>query len=124
MRYLQQAKQLGDRLVVTSLNPTVTVESIDGAEVRLTDIPSMTFSNIQYEPLSCCLVRGDVDHSGGIPNVSDLTYIVAYLFQSGPPPPCEPEADVNGSGGLLNVADLTYLVAYLFQGGPPPASCP
>ncbi|MFH1373516.1 MAG: dockerin type I repeat-containing protein, partial [bacterium] len=69
----------------------------------------------------CCNKRGDVDDSGGI-DVGDLTYLVAYLFQGGPPPPCEDEGDVDGTGSI-DVGDLTYLVAYLFQGGPTPPPC-
>jgi len=64
-------------------------------------------------------ICGDVDGSGGVPNVSDLTYLVAYLFQSGPEPPVPTAADVDGNNDI-NVSDLTYIVAYLFQGGPPP----
>ena len=41
---------------------------------------------------TCCNddgIRGDVDYSGGAPNVGDLSWLVAYLFQGGPPPaPC------------------------------------
>ncbi len=75
---------------------------------------------------SCCVApeRGDVDGSGGMVNVADLTYLVAYIFQGGPAPGCIDEADVDGSGGIPNIADLTYLVAYLFQGGPAPVACP
>jgi len=69
----------------------------------------------------CCQLRGDVDTSGTI-NVSDLTYLVALLFQGGPQPACADEGDVDGSG-VINVSDLTYLVASLFQGGPPPPAC-
>jgi len=74
---------------------------------------------------SCCNgdgMRGDVDGTGAV-NVSDLTYLVAYLFQGGSSAPCEDEADVDGTGAI-NVSDLTYLVAYLFQGGPDPMACP
>jgi len=74
----------------------------------------------------CCMgsIRGNVDFGGGdLINVSDLTYLVAYLFQGGDEPGCLSEADVDGSGAI-NVSDLTYLVAYLFQGGPAPAVCP
>ncbi len=62
---------------------------------------------------------GDIDDSGGLPDVGDLTYLIAYLFQGGPPPPVLDAADVDGSTAI-DVGDLTYLVAYLFQGGPPP----
>ncbi|MFH1374377.1 MAG: dockerin type I domain-containing protein [bacterium] len=64
---------------------------------------------------------GDVDRNGAI-DVGDLTYLVAYLFQGGPAPPCPEEGDVDGSGGI-DVGDLTYLVAYLFLGGPAPPPC-
>ncbi len=80
--------------------------------------------------VSCCVNRGNSDGTvglGGAVDVADLTYLVAYLFQSGPVPPCEPEGNVDGItglGGPIDVADLTYLVAFLFQGGPPPPPCP
>jgi hypothetical protein len=47
---------------------------------------------------------------------------VAYLFQGGPPPPCEEEGDADNNGSI-DVGDQTYLVAFLFQGGPPPPFC-
>jgi len=85
-----------------------------------------------YVP-SCCNgdgIRGNADGvtgPGGEIDVADLTYLVAYLFQSGPAPPCEEEGNVDGvvgPGGPIDVADLTYLVTYLFQSGPAPPACP
>ena len=69
-----------------------------------------------------CLVRGDVDHNGSV-NIADLSYLVTYLFLSGPAPPCPEEGDVDANGAI-NVVDLTYLVDYLFFSGPAPAPCP
>ena len=64
---------------------------------------------------------GDVDGNGSNPVVSDVTYLVAYLFLSGPPPPVLAAADCDGHGGDgINVGDLTYLVAFLFLGGDAP----
>jgi len=75
--------------------------------------------NVEF---GCCAgIRGNVDGIGEV-NVSDLTYLVAYLFQGGPGAPCVEESDVDGSEAT-NVSDLTYLVAFLFQGGPDPADC-
>ncbi len=75
---------------------------------------------VPYVPM-CCVTPGDGDHDGDI-NVSDLTFIVAYLFQGGDGPVCMEEADFDGSCAL-DVSDLTALVAFLFQGGDPPADC-
>ena len=77
----------------------------------------------------CCIDRGNVDYivgAGGPVDVLDLTYLVAYIFTQGSPPPCVEAGNVDGltSGELpIDVSDLTYLVAYLFTTGPPPPSC-
>ena len=95
----------------------VGIQSEDHSEVYI--------SAVSYNPYYCCNhdgIRGDADGSGAI-DVGDLTYLVAYLFQGGPAPPCLEEGDVDGSGGI-DVGDLTALVSYLFQGGPAPAPCP
>ncbi len=76
---------------------------------------------------SCCQQKGNVDGlpgSEGVVNVSDLTYLIGYLFQGGPPPPCMVEADLNGQTGEITVTDLTMLTAYLFQGAALPFGCP
>ncbi|MFQ6009469.1 MAG: dockerin type I repeat-containing protein, partial [Candidatus Zixiibacteriota bacterium] len=75
--------------------------------------------------LTCCNtdgIRGDVDMSGSL-NVSDVTYLVAFLKGLGPAPTCDDEADVDASGSI-NVSDVTYLVAYLKGIGPAPPACP
>jgi hypothetical protein len=71
----------------------------------------------------CCETRGDINHSGAAPDISDLVYLVTYMFQQGPPPPCAEDADINGSGAGPDISDLVYLVTYMFQSGPEPASC-
>jgi len=71
--------------------------------------------------ISICVPRGDVDGSPGI-FVSDLTFLVDYLFKGGVAPNPYISGDVNCVNNV-NVADLTYLVNYLFKGGPPPCGC-
>ncbi len=65
--------------------------------------------------------RGDVDGSPGI-FVSDLTFMVDYLFKGGTAPVPEENGDVN-CDYEVNVADLIYLVDFLFKGGPAPDPC-
>ncbi|MEA2031732.1 MAG: C1 family peptidase [candidate division Zixibacteria bacterium] len=64
---------------------------------------------------------GDVNGVPGI-NVSDVTFLVSYLFLEGPAPDPLESADVNCDYNN-NVSDITYLVQYLFAGGPEPHSC-
>jgi len=71
---------------------------------------------------SCCEHRGNLSLSGSI-NVSDLTYLIAHLFQGGPGAACFEVGDVNGDLSGPNISDLTYLVTFLFQGGGPPPGC-
>ena len=78
---------------------------------------------------SCCLLpmRGNVDYDAGdVIDISDLVYLVDYMFNGGSEPPCEEEADVDGGGGEspIDISDLVYLVDYMFNGGPEPLDCP
>ncbi len=73
----------------------------------------------------CCIppLRGNVDYDiGDIIDISDLVYLVDYMFTGGPAPPCFEEADMNADGSL-DIADLVYLVDYMFTGGPVPLPC-
>jgi len=95
-------------------------------------IPSWDGSHCFEVASSCCVppTRGNVDMlsgPGGDVDVSDLTFLVAYLFTGGPTPPCIEEGNVDGItgvGGPIDVSDLTHLVAYLFTSGPVPVACP
>ena len=68
------------------------------------------------------MIRGDADNSGQL-DVMDASFLVEYLFQGGPEPPCTDEADVDGDGDV-DEEDLNYLTAYLWEGGLPPVACP
>ncbi len=118
--------------LVTIDTITILVDDIEYA-TRFSDALSNDFTP-QFQKgyldikqaFGCCVgMRGNVDNGPDeLPNVSDLTYLIAYLFQGGPPADCPTEADVDGVGGPEpNVADVTYLVSFLFQGGPDPAPC-
>ena len=81
--------------------------------------------------LGCCVgIRGNANGDGTeLVNISDITYLVDYLFgfPLGPPPPCQEEGNANGDGGeFVNVSDITFLVSYLFGSplGPAPPTCP
>jgi len=72
------------------------------------------------EDVEVIIDNGDINQSGEV-NVSDIVYLITYLFGHGPAP-TEPDlADVNSSC-TVNISDITYLVAYLF--GIPPGAAP
>jgi hypothetical protein len=84
------------------------------------------FTGLNSQPVITYYACGNADNIvgvGGPVDIADLTYLVAYLFQSGPPPPIIDAANMDGIvgvGGPIDVADLTYLVAFLFNSGPAP----
>jgi hypothetical protein len=61
--------------------------------------------------------RSSDQNGDGHLDVSDVFYLINYLFASGPAPACG--GDVNGDG-FVNVSDVFYLINFLFAGGPPP----
>jgi hypothetical protein len=71
------------------------------------------------KPYLCGDVNADVKVK-----VSDVVYLINYLFKGGPAPLCPPApyltcGDANGDG-KVTVADVVYLINYLFKGGPLP----
>ena len=62
--------------------------------------------------------RGDVNCDGQR-TVSDIVYLINYLFKGGPPPIFIETGDAN-CDSKVNVSDVVYLINYLFKGGPPP----
>lgn len=64
------------------------------------------------------VLRGDVNRDGVI-NISDVVYLINYLFIGGPAPDPLELGDAN-CDGVVNGADVVYLINYLFIGGPPP----
>jgi hypothetical protein len=83
------------------------------------------------------MYRGDVNGSDTLElpslDVSDLVYLINYLYMGGPAPlPFADQGNVDGKGPYggpndlacpknnVDVQDLYYLINYLYKGGPPP----
>lgn len=67
-------------------------------------------------------VRGDVNKDLK-KNLSDIIYLVNYIFKGGQAPDPKELGDVNCLGGSTpNLADIIYMVNFIFKGGPPPCS--
>ncbi|HOP07317.1 MAG TPA: hypothetical protein PLF13_08510 [candidate division Zixibacteria bacterium] len=76
-----------------------------------------------YEVKVCCTRRGDIDFDGSTATISDVVYLVQYMFQNGPPPPCLENANWDGSGDTPDITDLVGMVSFMFMGGEPAAPC-
>jgi hypothetical protein len=82
----------------------------------------------------CCMppIRGNIDYDvGDNIDISDLVYLVDYMFTGGPAPVCWEEANVDcsddGNGvddaADIDISDLVYMVDYMFNQGPTPCRC-
>ncbi|MDH4035684.1 MAG: PQQ-binding-like beta-propeller repeat protein, partial [candidate division Zixibacteria bacterium] len=95
---------------------TATVFTLLAADENLpNDTAFGAFESTTALPYIC----GDISGDGAGPDISDLVYLVDFMFTGGPPPPIFNAADIDASGAL-DISDLVYLVDFMFTGGPPP----
>ncbi|HOP07037.1 MAG TPA: dockerin type I repeat-containing protein [candidate division Zixibacteria bacterium] len=113
---------VGQRVLMQHLDGP---DSLGVRELRVLTLDTGALVQDEESP-SCCVLVGDVNHSGTGPDIADLVYLVNYMFNGGPEPPCMEEAWGIGGGEGIDISDLVYLVGYMFQGfaPPPPCSCP
>jgi len=67
----------------------------------------------------CSVKRGDANGDGMI-DLSDIVYLITYIYKRGPAPHPIEAGDVNCSG-VVELGDIVYLISYLYKGGPPPS---
>jgi hypothetical protein len=85
--------------------------------------PTVNNGSITYA-ICCEGSRGNVNGDpADVIDISDLVYLIDYMFLSGPLPPCAEESDIDGNGVGPDISDLVYLVDYMFSGGSAPPSC-
>ncbi len=95
---------------------TVVVQDAGGPAKKDTVNVSITISDPPY-------ICGDPNHSGNV-NISDVVYLINYIFSGGPAPIPVISGDANCSLNV-NISDAVYLINYVFSGGPAPcAACP
>jgi hypothetical protein len=110
------------RLTAASGNsdgPAITT-SWHGVHVTWTDSRDSSYNDVFYKKGKPYFL-GDVNDDN-IVNVSDVAYIINYLFIGGPWPEIIQSGDVNNDN-KVNTADVVYLINFLFIGGPSPIGC-
>jgi len=94
-----------DNIIITSNDP-------DPGDAEITIPVFLTvIDNITY---MCGDPNGD-----GVINILDVTFLVNYLYKTGPQPEPIEAGDVDNNGEC-NILDVTYLVNYLYKDGPDP----
>ena len=120
-----------ESVTIDGLDPdTVYYFALKAADEAYNWSPMSNIVSTATCPEGCIGIRGNVnaDIEEKV-NITDIRYLVNYLFgrPRGPAPPCVMEANANGDlDEKVNISDLDYLVDYLFGTplGPPPRPCP
>ncbi len=103
---------------IAATRPTggTTAQGLDSLKKEI-DKAFKWYEKVRPPVLSCCyFARGNVISSAWTtPNLSDLSYLIAYLTLTPRPTIyCFLEADVNGSG-TIDLSDLSLLIAFMTE---------
>jgi hypothetical protein len=65
---------------------------------------------------------GDVTFDGELIDISDVVYLINYIYKAGPAPPHPISADINNAipDRIIDIEDVLYLINYLYRFGPEP----
>lgn len=95
---------------------------IDGSDrVYLVTNQPVPETSTTYEYTVLPTLRGDVNKDAKR-NLTDIIYLVNYVFKGGLAPNPAELGNVNCSTGAPNLVDIVYMVNYVFKDGPPPCS--
>ncbi len=119
---MQDNNMLMSMAQVTAPDPTTVIELKYLLLVTDKGLDSLKANAAKLSEIiaQCTSLSGDANGDGKI-SVSDVVYLINYLFKGGPLP-VNP-SDANGDG-KISVSDVVYLINYLFKGGPPPVTGP
>ncbi|MBK7092245.1 MAG: choice-of-anchor B family protein [bacterium] len=85
--------------------------------------PLQEDSNLNGIGDACDVVCGDVDQNSTV-TVTDVVYLITFIFGGGPAPSPIDIGDVN-CDAQVTVSDVVYIINYIFSGGSVPcALCP
>ena len=84
---------------------------VSGSSYIIGSTDFLTLRYVQYR-------RGDTDHNSFV-SVSDVVYLINYIFASGQAPIPPASGDANCSGAI-SISDVVFLINYIFAGGAVP----
>jgi hypothetical protein len=80
--------------------------------------PSYQMSQGFWDDLGDNYICGDANGDGSV-DISDVVYLIAYIFSGGSAPVPLAAGDANNDT-TVDISDAVYLIAYIFSGGAPP----
>jgi subtilisin family serine protease len=106
-----------------SVSALVDTTDLFGMRVRLvSNVMSYGPAVVPGHIVTKGILRCDVDYSNdGARDISDITWLIAYLYLGAPPPITIQSGDCDADLGI-DIADITQLIDYLFLGGLPPVN--
>lgn len=117
----QQSQVISDTLTGNSYNINGKTNGTYYYKVRAQDQQNqLSYWSNQENVTVTILTVGDVNKDGLI-NLSDIIFLVNYIYKGGPAPNPQYLGNVNGDAGV-NLGDIIYLVNFVFKGGPPPVN--
>jgi aminopeptidase N len=114
----------GDTIGTVTGNPTYAATFYYNAKVTDSDSPAKSqtvdFTHV-IKRAAALPICGDANADGRI-DITDVVYLIAYIFSGGPAPTptLRGDADCNAS---IDISDAVFLVNYVFSGGQTP-HCP
>jgi len=84
--------------------------------------PGGLSTDVNVEYLVAPFIRGDANSDGQL-DMSDIMYILNYIFKDGPAPASMEAADADFNN-VNDFLDALYLIQYFYKKGPPPPLAP
>jgi hypothetical protein len=94
--------------------------SAEGDTARVNDY--VGWGRINAHRALMAVARGDVNNTATI-DITDVVYLVNYIFNSGAAPVPDTGLGDCDCSGLVDVSDVVYLIGYIFSSGDAPQTC-
>ena len=115
---------------------TIDTVTLSGSQVQYSTIfsdassvpfnPDFVKGYLNIQEAGCCIGdRGNINNSADdLLDISDLIYLVNYMFLDGPAPECPEEANLTADiEGTIDISDLIYITNFMFSEGAAPPPC-